>query len=55
MRVCEQNNYLKSPITWFRDGLDLSAASRLVTRPESRFEGVCCEKQSTSGSWKFFY
>ena len=46
MRVWEQNNYRKSPITWFRDGVDLGAASRLVTRLESRFESVCCENRA---------
>ena len=42
MRVWEQSNYLKSPITWFHDGVDLGAASRLVTRLESRLESACC-------------
>ena len=46
MRVWEQNKYLKSPITWFRDGVDLGAASRLVTRLESRFESVCSENRA---------
>ena len=46
MRVWEQNNYRKSSITWFRDGVDLGAASRLVTRLESRFESVCCENRA---------
>ena len=45
-RVWEQNNNLKSPITWFRNGLDLDAASRLVTRLESRFESACCENRA---------
>ena len=42
MRVWEQSNYLKSPITWFRDGVDLGAASR----QESRFESACCENRA---------
>ena len=47
MRVWEQNNYRKSSIAWFRDGVDLGAASRLVTRLESRFERVCSENRAS--------
>ena len=48
MRVWKQNNYPKSPITWFRGGVDFGAASRLVTRLESCFECLVW-KQSNYG------
>ena len=35
VRPWEQNNYLKSSIPWFHPGVDLGAASCLVTRLES--------------------
>ena len=41
--VGEQNIYLKSPIPWFQTGVDLGAASWLVTRLESRCESPRCE------------
>ena len=46
MRVWEQNNYLKSPITWFWARVDFGAASRLVTRLEYRCESACCENRA---------
>ena len=46
MIVWEQNNYLKAPIKWFRDEVDLGATSRLVTRLESPFESACCENRA---------
>ena len=46
MIIWEQNNDLKSPITWFRDEVDLGAKSRLVTRLESPFESACCENRA---------
>ena len=46
---------IKSPITWFQDGVDLGAASRLVTRLESRFESACCEYRVHLVVEFFFY
>ena len=46
MRFWGQTNYLKSPTPWFRAGVDLGAASWLVTRLESRCESSCCENRA---------
>ena len=49
MRVWEQNNHLKSPITWFRC-CKFSCHQTGIPLWEHLLW-----KQSTSGSWKFFY
>ena len=46
MRVCEEKNYLKSPIPWCQARVVLCAASCLVTRLESQCEGARCENRA---------
>ena len=53
MIVREQINYLKSPIPWFQAGVDLAAASWLVTRLESR-ESTRCENGAHLAVGSFF-
>ena len=46
MRVWEQNNYLKSSIPWFQAGVNLGAASWLVTKLESCGESARSENRT---------